>query len=52
MGGLKDLKDGVGRFKTYNDAIRCVAEMDGIDWWQIVQIEDGELFMIDEGVRK
>ena len=45
------MKDGVGRFSDYTDALRCVANMDGIDWWQIVKIEDGEIFMMEEGKR-
>lgn len=51
MGGIKDLKDGVGRFSDYNDALLAVANMDSIDWWQIVRIKDDELYIIAEGVR-
>lgn len=46
------MQDGLGRFSDYSDALRAIANADGVEWWQIVQIKDDELTIIDEGVRK
>lgn len=50
-GGMNDYEDGLGRFSDYNDALRAVATLSSIDWWQIVRIQDDELFIVDSGSR-
>ena len=50
-GGMNDLKDGVGPFKSADAALRAIADMGDIDWWQIARITDDELFIVDSGQR-
>lgn len=49
QGGFKDFKHTE---HTYEDALRAVARMPDIDWYQIVRINDsGFHTIIDEGKR-
>jgi len=48
-GGFKDFKHTE---HSYEEALRAVANMSSIDWWQIVRITDtGGHTIIDEGKR-
>lgn len=49
-GGFKDLTYA-SPFATQVDAMKAICNLSTIDWWQIVEIVDGEMTLVDEGVR-
>lgn len=48
-GGWKDFRES---FADYDEAMRFIANFDGLDWWQIVNIlPDGTVSIFDQGKR-
>lgn len=48
LGGLHDFKQD---YASYDEALRAVACMSGIDWFQIVRMTESGLTILDEGKR-
>jgi hypothetical protein len=48
-GGAHDLVDETD---SYENALRKVANMSSIDWWQIVRSDETGFTILDEGKRK